>query len=49
VSDSLPSTTLSYRLAGTEYRPTAVGSGSASLEIPDLPGLTVSLDRLWLT
>ena len=37
-----------FRLAGTEYRATATGSGGGAFDIADIPGLTLSLDRLWL-
>jgi Uma2 family endonuclease len=38
-----------FRLEGAEYRATAVGRASAALDVPDLPGLMVSLERLWLS
>ena len=37
-----------FRLAGPAYVATAAESGSAQLHIPDLPGLALSLDCLWL-
>ena len=38
-----------YRLAGERYEITATASGNATLDIGDLPGLTLPLERLWLT
>ena len=37
-----------FRLVERQYQSTAVGSGNAALDIPDLPGLTLSTERLWL-
>ena len=48
LADPVARTMECFRLVGDQYQTTAPGSGNDALAIPDLPGLTLSLDRLWL-
>jgi Uma2 family endonuclease len=47
--DPVARTIESFRLIEGHYQMTSAGSGTETVDIADLPGLTVSLERLWMT
>ena len=48
LADPVARTIDCYRLVEDQYQMTAGGSGTATLDIADLPGLTLPLERLWM-
>ena len=48
LADPATRTVECFRLTSGAYLRTASASGSAVLDVPDLPGVALSLERLWL-
>jgi Uma2 family endonuclease len=49
LADPVARTMECFRLVEGQYQMTAGGSGTATLDIADLPGLSLPLERLWLS
>jgi Uma2 family endonuclease len=49
LADPVARTMECFRLVAAEYQMTASAGGNALLDISDLPGLSLPLERLWLT
>jgi Uma2 family endonuclease len=47
--DPVARTVECFRLVGAQYQGTAAASGNGTLELADLPGVALPLERLWLS